>query len=289
MLKKVSLVLLIIGFVALVGKGWHWTKDGFSILRTNLPLSETSFDRVDDPEILQALKQRYYYLGRGHQCYAFESEDGSYVLKLPRSDRYLIPFWLKACTFSFFDPYREALRQDKDRRLRFMLGSFQIAFNELRQETALLYLHLNQTDCFDSYVTIHDRIGRAYQIDLDTSSFVLQRKKPLMMPAFQRALNEGDRATAQEILKAFLKVVKVRAEKGIFNKDPSFLKNFAFDDGKGIQIDIGSFYHLEGVDSKAIFQLSFLQTVGHVERWLNGVDPEMARWFSEQTEKIARM
>lgn len=287
MLKKVSLILVLIGFLALVGKGWHWAKDGFSILRTNLPLSEVVSDPVDDLEIIQALKQRFSYLGRGHQCYAFESEDGRYVLKLPRSDRYLVPFWLRACSFSFLDAYRESLRQEKARRLRFMLGSFQIAFTELRQETSLLYLHLNQTHCFGSQATLRDRIGRTYRIDLDTSAFVLQRKKPLMMPAFQRALREGDREAAQEILRAFLEVVAIRAEKGIFNKDPSFLKNFAFEDGKGIQIDIGSFYHIPGSDPRSIFQPSFLQTIGHVQEWLNGVDPAMAQWFGKQTEQIA--
>ena len=168
-----------------------------------------------------------------------------------------------------------------------MLESFRIAFQELRQETALLYLHLNETACFPFPTVIRDRLGRSYPVDLDATAFVLQEKKPLMMPAFQVALEQGDREEAKRILHAFLHVVAARAEKGIFNKDPSFLKNFAYDEGKGIQIDIGSFYRKKDASGPESFAPSFLQTVGHVQEWLNGTDPAMAEWFKEQTAELA--
>lgn len=288
MLKQGSLLLLLIALIALAGKGWHWAKDGFSIRRTHFPLFEAIDVPLPDPEIVSALKQPYSYLGRGHQCYAFESRDGRYVLKLPRYDRYRVPFWLRASAFSFLDGQRDKIAQDKQKRLRFMLGSFQIAFNELKEQTAVLYLHLNQTHCFQSNVLIRDRIGRSYKLNLDQSAFVLQRKKPLMMPAFQEALQKGDRIEAKRILEAFLTVVSIRAEKGIYNKDPSFLKNFAFDGGKGIQIDIGSFYRIPDSDPRTVFRPSFLQTAGHVQAWLKTTDPTMAKWFGLRTEEIAR-
>ena len=285
MFKKGMILLLLVFGSALAGKGWHWAKDGFSIRRTQFPLGEKSRAPFD-PTIAAALSQTYRYLGRGHQCYAFESADGQYVLKLPRYDRYLVPFWLRACRFSFLDSYREELRLDKEKRLRFLLTSFGIAFDELREETALLCLHLGESDIFRSKTKIVDRLRRSYEIDLDKSAFILQRKKPLMMPVFEKSLKEGDRKAAKEILDAFLAVVAVRAGKGIFNKDPSFLRNFGYD-GEGVQIDIGSFYRKPSVDSEEAFAPSFLQTVGHVQNWLAEVDPEIGAWFESRTKEIA--
>lgn len=287
MVRKTIRLLSLVALLALVGKGWHWAKDGFSIGRTYFPLFEKVEGELPDPEVREALQQPFSYLGRGHQCYAFESRDGRYVLKLLRYDRYLVPFWLRACAFPFLNAYREKVQYDKQKRLHFMLGSFQIAFEELREETALLYLHLNQTRFFQNPVEVTDRVGRSYAIDLDQTAFVLQRKKPLMMPAFWSALQRGNREEAKAILNAFLAIVATRAEKGIFNKDPSFLRNFAFEAGRGIQIDIGSFYRIAGTDRRAVFQPSFLQTIGHVQEWLNHTDPEMAAWFAVRTAEIA--
>jgi hypothetical protein len=285
MVRKAIAFFLLLICAASIGKGWHWAKDGFNIRRTDFPLGQKISAPIDS-ETRAALDQTFTYLGRGHQCYAFASADGQYVLKLPRYDRYTLPFWLRSCQFPFLRKTREELRADKERRFRFTLESFRIAFEELQEETALLCLHFNETDTLRSRTEIVDRIGRSYEIDLDRTAFVLQRKKPLMMPAFQESLKAGDKEGAKEILEAFLSVIALRAEKGIFNKDPSFLRNFAYD-GKGIQIDIGSFYRKKELDPKSAFGPSFLQTTEHVQNWLRGIDPEIASWFEERTREIA--
>ncbi len=284
MFRKVGALFFLILSMMLIGKGWHFAKDGFSIQRTRFPLGRSHLPEPDF-EVRNALNQSYHYLGRGHQCYAFESADGQYVLKLPRYDRYTIPFWLRASRFPFLENVREALQEDKEKRLQFTLNSFHIAFDELKKETALLYLHLDRTESFRLSTEVVDRIGRSYRLNLDRTAFILQRKKPLMMPAFKLALASGNRVEAKEILEAFLEVIAVRARKGIFNKDPSFLRNFGYD-GEGVQIDIGSFYRKKDVDLMTAFGPSFLQTIGHVQDWLTTVDPEIASWFKQRTEAM---
>ena len=229
-----------------------------------------------------ALQKKYRYLSRGHQCYAFVSEDGRYILKLPRYDLYDPPFWMRVCRFSFVDKIRNAFVTDQEKRLRFLLGSFKIAFEELREETALLYSHLGRTDHLHKAILIQDRIGRTYSIDLDRTSFLLQTYQPLMMPLCQNFVFSGDRNKAKEILNAFIELIALRAKKGIFNKDPSFFRNFGMKDAKGVQIDVGSFYRLPS----GTFSDSFSQTAGHVKEWLTRLDPEMASWFDVQVQQI---
>jgi len=276
-LKKTAAFLLLILFCAAVGKGWHYLKDGFSIGRINLGFSQTREALFFDPALKEAFCQKYFYLSRGRQCYAFASEDGRYVLKFPRSDSYKVPFWLRACSFSFLDSRRELCFQAKKNRLNWLMTSFSLANSDLKKETALLYLHLCPTNHLKSQVSIQDPLGRVYVLDLDQTAFVLQEKKPLLIPLFQERLKKGDREGAKLLLIAFMDVVAARAEKGIFNKDGSFLRNFGFDGLRAIQIDIGDFYRPDKTDPS--FSFSFQQTMGHVVDWLAKVDPEMEAWL----------
>lgn len=287
MLKKISLFFLFLSALLLFGKGWHWAKDGFHLLRVRHPPFGLNNPPID-PLFLTALSEPYFYIGRGHQCYAFASRSGKYVLKLPRLDRYELPFWLRACRFSPLDAYREALLADVKHRHRFIEESFKIALNDLPQETGILYLHWNRTDHLNCSTTITDRLGRTYRIDLDRTPFILQRKEALMMPLFQKSLQTGDRKEAKRILEAFLQVIAARSKKGIFNKDPSFLRNFGYgEEGQGIQIDIGSFYRKANSSEKKAFEDSFRETAAHVHNWLSSLDPEMQEWFDKRVEEYA--
>ncbi|HAB99525.1 MAG TPA: hypothetical protein DCE71_06870 [Parachlamydiales bacterium] len=284
-MKRLIALLSLVGICALTGKCWHIAKDGFNLSRTYTSLPKDS-SRPLDQSVSALLEQPYTYLGRGHQCYAFGSEDGRYVIKLPRYDRYRLSFFLRACPFSAIRPYREMIRTDIEKRQKVLLESFRLAFEELKEETALLYLHLHKTDHFQHPLVMKDRVGRTNRLDPNQTAFILQEKKPIMMASFQDRLQAGDRKGAEEILDAFLDVVSVRFQKGIYNKDPSFLRNFGWDKGKGIQIDIGSFYRKPDQSFQEAREKSFQETIAHVRNWLSEVDKEMLYTFDQKTERI---
>lgn len=284
-MRRLIVLCALIGFCALVGKGWHIAKDGFNLSRTYTSLPKEAL-QTSDPSVSSLLHQTYTYLGRGHQCYAFGSEDGKYVIKLPRYDRYRLSFFLRSCPFSSIKPYREMIRTDIEKRQQFLLKSFRLAFDELRDETALVYLHLHRTEHLQNSLVIKDRLGRVYQLNPNRTAFILQEKKPIMMASFQERLQVGDRKGAEEILDAFLDVVSTRSQKGIYNKDPSFLRNFGWEKGKGIQIDIGSFYRKSDQPFQEAREKSFQETIAHVRNWLIEVDKEMLNTFDEKTQMI---
>lgn len=284
-MRRFIALIALIGFCALAGKGWHVAKDGFNLSRTYTSLPKNVSQPLDQ-SIGPLLQQTYTYLGRGHQCYAFGSEDGQYVIKLPRYDRYRLSFFLRSCPFTAIEPYRETIRADIEKRQQFLLESFRLAFEELRDETALVYLHLHRTDHLQNPLVIKDRIGRVYRLNPNQTAFILQEKKPIMMTSFQNRLQAGDRKGAEEILDAFLDVVSTRSQKGIYNKDPSFLRNFGWEKGKGIQIDIGSFYRKSDQPFQEAREKSFQETIAHVRNWLAEVDREMLNTFDQKTQMI---
>ncbi len=284
-MRRFVVFCILVGASMLTGKLWHVAKDGFHIHRTFCQLTEGSLHSVDF-SIDEVLGQSYEYLGRGHQCYAFGSEDGRFVIKLPRFDRYRLSFFLRACPFAFLKKGREETRADLQRRCDFLLESFRIAFEDLRDETALLYVHLNRTDDLVGTLRIRDRLGRTYELDPNRTAFLVQEKKPIMMAAFEEFLRAGDRKGAEEILDSFLELVSTRSLKGIYNKDPSFLRNFGWEKGRGVQIDIGSFYRKPQLPLQEAREKSFQETATHVRNWLRDLDPEMLRVFNQKIQRI---
>lgn len=279
--KLVALSILILA-VFFVGRLWYLAKDGFQINRIICPLSQEIGNDMQQPFI----KGPYHYLGRGRQCYVFESADGQYVLKIPRFDRYRLPFFWKAMP-QRFERKKRGIISGRINRMDFTFESFRIAATDLRDETAVVYLHLHATQNLPK-VLICDRLHRSYEIDLNQTAFILQEKKSLMMPLFLNALKANDRQTAEKMLIAFLDIIDQRARKGIFNRDPSFLKNFGWDGQKSIQIDIGSFWRKPDLSADETYSVSMIEGCERMREYLAQIDPGMLQTFDRHFDEKLR-
>ena len=272
MWKKIFLLVFLVAFI---GKGFHLARDGFNI-RKIAPIfpKDISSDCKFTEEARGALDQTYRYLAKGRQSYAFVSVDGQYVLKLPRFDRFRLPFSLRM--HPFLKERRIAFLQEQEKRYRFLLNSFVIAEKDLKEETGILYLHIGETDFLKQDLEIVTQTGEHFSLPLDKTLFILQKRVPLMTPF----LLGGEDAV--QVFHSFLDCIAVRARKGIFNKDPTFLKNFGYDGSKVIQFDVGSFYRKgEGLEED-----SFLGTVQLIQRWVEKEHPE---FLVPLQEKVASL
>ena len=255
-MKRVFFFLFVIFLSLGIGKIWHWAKDGFSIPRIQGWEKVASYPPLL-PEAVAALEQPYRYLGRGRQCFAFVSEDGKYVLKFPRLDRYRMPFWLRALNVSFLDRKREELAASHATREKMILNSFRISWEELREQTGLLGVHMPES-VSTKHLFLIDRVGRKHEVPLEKMAFILQKKeRPLLS-----ALKTASQREKEKILSAFFDLIAEWREKKVLNKDPKFIRDIGYDGTRAYQIDIGSFYRKEGVEN-------FLQEpAGHMREWL---------------------
>lgn len=279
LLKKLSALIALMIFTATIGKLWHVARGGFRINRITYELPRLLYtSEHEEQTVIPYLQGTFRYLGRGRQCYAFESEDKAFVLKIPRFDRYFLPIRWKV-PLSFLETKRAALFEEKQKRLAFTLKSFEIASKELAPQTAILYSHFFKTQSLPSLLIIQDRLGRSYRINPNKTPFILQEKKELMIPQFLRAVEAKDEETIDRILGAFLDLIEVRATLGIFNKDPSFIKNFGWDGEKAIQIDVGSFYRRELDSADRARFLSMIESCYPMRNWLIRLDPALLKRF----------
>jgi len=273
-MKKVTLLLLICLFSLALGKTLHTVKDGFSFRRIHSLKIWASEDFNE--ETRNALSQTFHYLGRGRQCFAFESADHQYVLKFPRTDIYTTPIWMQVLPLKRYQTKTEFTRS---KRKRFVLNSFEIAHQDLKDDTAMIALHLGQSSSRKK-ITLIDKCGCKHQLPIGKLTFALQYKKPLLIDQFKAAHQRGDKNEVRKILDALVLVIRTRAEKGILNKDRSFLKNFAFDGEKAYQIDVGSFYYNPNLSKNDATFKSMMDSIDPIQEWLKSFDPEILEYLN---------
>lgn len=282
MMKKLLIIILLFLFSAAIGDGLYRIKDGFSSRRIQslpYPVAEDWGQEAKD-----ALKQTFTYIGRGRQCFAFESEDGKYVLKFPRTDIYKTPLWAQVLPVH---KYRQSIEESHKYRENFVLNSIRTSFKELKEQTALLAIHLGQSSS-KQYLHVVDAAGCKHSLPLATTSFVLQYKRPILMKAFSEAMKNGNREEAIKVLDAMLTAIQERASLGILNRDRSFLRNYGYDGNRAYQIDVGSFYRMADLSLEQSKQKSIRDSLDPIHEWLSKNHPDLLPHLDKRLEELLR-
>ena len=239
----------------------HSATDGFLISNITSEFSSEG-DRLELPPVIKkALGQKFYYLCKGAQTYVLVSEDGNYVLKFFKFQHLRkLPFMRKE-TLEKREKKREAL-----------FASYKLAFEKMREESALLLLHLPSSEKLKQNLQIVDRLGIEHTLDTAKTPFILQRRGELLLPTLQALRDQGDKAGAEQVLIAVVGLVGQLQQQSIVDTDFHLSKNVAILDGKALLIDCGS---LTANHTKQ--QLK----AGSLQKWLAREWPDMAQSFEE--------
>ncbi len=235
----VRLSLFICGFI---GAALFCKKqtDGFRIDKITSHLTYHSEWAVNLPEtdkIQECLNQPFRYLGKGAQTFVFASEDGKYVIKFFRYDHMGDETFIRYLPFERFQLRVAKLKQ----KLEQDFTSYKIAYDNLKEETGLVYIHLNKTPSLLQKIHLVDKLGISHFLDLDDLEFVVQKRASLLVPTLQEMIRNGQDEAAKSVITQLISYLKTRCDKEIFDKDPDLFTNFGVIEGKVIQIDVGRF------------------------------------------------
>ena len=275
-MKQLASIFFLILISLFVGKGSYYLKDGFTMRR----IHSLSYhvEHVFHDEVYEALAQPFFYLGRGRQCFAFESRDGRHVLKLPRTDIYKTPFWMRVLPLNAL---RKHLEQKHQVSATFIVESIRLAQEELGFQTGIIASHLGQSAPSPIRLHLVDALSCHYHPLLYKTPFILQKKQPLLIPIFLNALKQNHLEESKKILEALLDVIVKRAKKGILNRDRSFLRNYGFDGTYAYQIDVGSFFQTKEMTPEMIYQKSVRDSTDPIREWLAQINPQMRITFDQ--------
>lgn len=259
---------------------WRLT-DGFSLAHIQSTLKFAPRWEVanqDERAARDLLAQNFYYIGKGSQCYVFASEDGDVVLKFFRHSRYrLHPLARYITAPAFITEFQQKREREKQHKLDFLFTSCLIAHQELREESGLIYLHLNKTDHLKQQVVLYDKLKRAHPIAIDEYEFMIQKKGEQIFPYLTHLLSQGKQQEAKQALTDLVALLNRRIHKGIADTDAVIHKNSGFRGQKALFLDVGGFAHGTPADPQAIL----LRTTRKLRSWLSTHDPELAGYFEE--------
>lgn len=261
------------------------------------PLSDKTMEEID-----QVLNQPFTLIGSGSECFVFISADQETVLKCFKigfarpvyyrkgllTDEFIayagtLSSGLKGAWIAPFDTLRRRIYGIREFRLFRTFTSCKIAYEHLREETGILYLHLNPTHTFHRALTLIDRNGAHYSLPIDTAKFLLQRRVTLLEPHFKKLLKEGRLEDIKESIDSLIGLIDRRCLKGFSDRD--FInRNVGYRGNVAIEIDLGSFAFDPAVTAPEGYRQELLLATTEFSAWLKKHAPEWTSYLSKLLE-----
>jgi hypothetical protein len=217
------------------------------------------------------LSQPYHFFTRGLQCYVFVSEDDRYILKLFRWKQMETPFWTRYLP-SFLT---QKMLTEKNTKKEHDFASYKIAFEELKEETGTLFLHLAKTNYLNTSLCLFDPLNIRHDLPSDSIEFILQKKADLFLP-YLEAHRQTDPKELHRFFGKLKTVLEKRIEKQICDSDISLEYNMGVLNGEPVLFDIGNL-------TKGSTTLT--QEARLVLDWLKEHAPEFSSFLDEPSQQ----
>ncbi len=245
------------------------------------PLTEEESQKVEP-----LLTQKYTYLASGGQCYAFLSEDGTAVIKFFKHHRRTLPYWIKALPLpANLAARREKRLQKKEGKLERDFKSYKLSYERLKDETGVIYIHLNKTEHLNKTVTIVDKLNIEHQLSLDTVEFVLQKRADLVYTHIKSLIKQNDHEGAQKAIRSIIELIISRCQKGVFYEDPRIHRNFGFINNQALIIDVGRLINDPNRKNPEVYLKDLHKITARFKAWLCEKHPQLVPVLDREIER----
>lgn len=240
-------------------------------------------------ELKKILNQPFRFLDKGAQSYVFLSQDERYVIKFFKLHSLQPPMWFQAVQFPWPLQYlRISKILEKRQALAKTFSSYKIAYDELKEETGLVFMHLNKTHCLHHILTVVDNLGISHRLDLDQMEFFVQKRASLFYPFLEKTLEEKKEDGAKKIISNLVQFLVLRNQKEIFDKDPDLATNFGFLNDKIIQIDIGRFRKDPLRKNPDVYHSEILRITDTFNTWLKMHFPTLSNHLEKEIANLKK-
>jgi hypothetical protein len=246
-----------------------------------------ALDEQEQLVVSQVFNQPYFYLGKGCQAYAFLSQDGQYVIKFFKYQRYRLQSWLEySPPLPALVQYKQEKLAKKWNKLDGFVKSWKIAFDYLKDETGLLFVHLNKTTHLNQSLVIFDKLGLKHTVALDQMEFCVQRCATMLCEVLMDYKQKEELPKAKQLIDRLLQLVLSEYKRGLADNDHALMQNTGVVDGHPIHIDVGQFVVHETVKEPAFYHQELFTKTYKFKIWLADHYPELKLYLDQELEKI---
>lgn len=274
-IKVVALLIIVSILTYVAGRLYFRFTAGFTLgnITSELPYDPRWQTHELSPDekshIAKVLDQEYNYLGKGCQSYVFGSRDGNYVIKFFKYQRFRPQEWVNL--FSFIPPIEEYQnKKNVARKLKLdkVFRSWKIAFENLQDETGVIYVHLNKSNDWQKTLTIHDKLGLTHQLNIDHMEFMVQRKAKMLTTEIDQLMVKGAVNDAESLIDKLFSMLLSEYMRGYADNDHALMQNTGVIDGKPIHIDAGQFIYNATVKDPRVFTVEIYNKMYKFNQWL---------------------
>jgi hypothetical protein len=224
-------------------------------------------------ELDRILSQQFSYIGKGAQSYAFESDDGRYVLKFFKF-KHLKPSLLAGILpkLPLIGDYQEKEIARKERKLNGVFKGYKLAYDVNRSEAGLLFIQLNPNHHFKP-VVVRDKLGLAREIDLGSVVYIVQEKGQTLRNVLKHLLSQGDLSTAKQRIGQIFNLYLQEYQKGIYDHDHGVMQNIGFVGERPIHLDVGKLTADDQMRRPEIYRDDLFKVMEKIESWVKQYYP----------------
>lgn len=276
-----------------VGRLYYRLTDGFTEsniiydVPSDLRRASTPLANEKKVEIDAILAQEFHYLGKGCQSYVFSSQDGNYVLKFFKYQRFRPQAWLDAFAFiPSVDSYRLGKIAKKRRKLDNAFTSWQLAYEELQPETGVVYVHLDKAGSWDKKLVLYDKLGLKHELDINSIEFMIQKKARMLCAELMQLKHANDLVSAQGRIDSLLDLLLSEYQRGYADNDHALMQNTGVFDSKPIHIDVGQFVKNPLAANPKVYHQELFSKMWKFRLWLRQHYPELADYTEARLKAI---
>lgn len=265
-------------FVFIAARCYYEITDDFQISHITYQLPYHNEWEVTDaytPEVIDSiLDQKMHYIGKGAQCYAFGTEDEQYVIKFIKFKHHKIEKFDKWKYVPFLNSTIEKRIAKHKRKLNAAFEGYVLAYQQHRDDTGLIALHLNHKPQFKRSVTVTDKVGLERSINLDEVSFIIQKKAVVTKDVINASIAKGDWDEVENTFKQLFDLYQSEYQTGLYDRDRSIMKNTGFIDKQPIRIDAGKLTYNTSLQDPLVQYREFQEILTRLKQWVNRYKPE---------------
>lgn len=238
-----------------------------------------SFEEQSFP-VESVLQQEFHYLGKGHQAFAFISEDGKYVLKLfkphyPHWEIFGKSYNFTSLPFARF-LYRVLNKEPFQKRIKEDFLSYVNAYRFFKEESLVEYLHPVRTQTLRTPVRLFDKIGVLRTFDPNTTCFLIQRTVKPLGEVLSDLQKQGNTEEIRSVMYRLLELLQKRIELRFYKPTHKFHANFGCVGLQPIQLDIGNLLTPEDLGlAEYSLPKDLTISIQKLKVWLSGHFPEL--------------
>lgn len=277
--KSIFFILFIVAGFGLIRLYYNLTDD-FRLTNISYDLPNRKewdinpLSNVEKADLTRILNQKFKYLGKGAQVYAFVSEDGCWVIKFFKF-KHLKPSLFVDLLPSIppLDSFKKSTSARKLKKIESIFEGYRLAYLFDRHHAGLAYIHLNKTNHLNLTAHLVDKLGLEREVALDSTVFVVQRKGKTLRSVFSELLNQNRLADAQNRANQILDMYVAEYQAGIWDRDHGVTHNTGFIGDRPLHLDVGKISYSEEMKKKEHFKPDILFVGYKICSWIQAHFP----------------